>query len=189
MNETSRRRSERGFSLFSILVYGAIFAIMMNFAMTLFIATSRLSAVGNAALQRVEELNDLSRSFTRAVGESRGAVATLGEYKSNEKVIILRMPESAASPGVARYRILGELRSDGTLSEAIVLARGAELELTYFKTFSVPSISHRFILGEDPEGRPSHVTLEIEIENEGMTNTIPTRNTFVAAFRSVGASL
>jgi prepilin-type N-terminal cleavage/methylation domain-containing protein len=114
-----------GYSLVEMLCVIAVTSVAINLCAGLFMSGARLSALGTENLDRINAVGDIESVFRKAVRESEGVIAALGEHRSGKDRLVLRMPPREGQP---RWVILGTLRDENHLSRLEVIERDGAYE-------------------------------------------------------------
>lgn len=186
---TMRTYSQResGYSLIEMLGYIAVLAVVINLSVSLFISTTRLSANVSLAFDRIEGIEEIREEFTSIVHEASSISPGVASYVTSEDRLVLVLPPLPGEEGASRFAILGELKGDGRFAKLILTARDGVFDTEYLATYGQEFTSQRFTYDTARPEEARLVRLELEVNNEGMKNTIPTINTFAASPRGLGS--
>ena len=172
-------------TLIEVLGYIAIIAVVINLATSVFLSSSRLSAIGTAALDSVNAVEDIRDGFTSAVHRSSGVSAGIGEHRSGSERVVLTMPRGSDEEAAHRYVVFGPLSSDSRLSKLVVIEQDGKLSAESFVTYSQALDSIRFSYDTADSSEAKLVMMDIETKRtvDRGRKRAPCR--FAAAMRSV----
>lgn len=111
-------RSGTGTSLLEMIAYVAIFGVVINLSVSVFVTSSRLSAFGIRALDQVGRIEEAGRVFTRAVRSSHGVSGSVGRYRTGPEQLVLQATDPSGS--TTRYIVLGPIQSPSKLSKLVI---------------------------------------------------------------------
>lgn len=99
MNAKAKRRlcggikESAGMTLLEIIGYTFILSILVGLCLQVFLGSTRLAAVGGAAVDRIEGLAAIQTEFRQAVRESAGVAASAAGFESTESQAVLSQPD------------------------------------------------------------------------------------------------
>ena len=178
-----RRRppcARAGTSLLEVLCVLAILTMLGSVLSQTFIATTRLSAVSNRALDRTRHTAELGDVFRDAVrGAGRVAEGVL-DYKTGEGCLVLELPP-APETNARRYAVLRRTEA-GTLTRMDLEQRGDGFQSDYLKTYALKTAAIRFFT----EGNGRMVSMEITLQNPSQSpNRPPLLYRYTETMRSI----
>lgn len=181
------RGQKAGYSILEMLGYIAVFAVILNLAVSLFISTTRLSAYATTAMDRIEGIEEVHREFADAVHEAVDVSPGVASYVSGGDRLVLELPQAPGGKGGARYAVLGDLKGNGRMAKLILTERDGAFETEYMATYGQIFVGIRFLYNTVEPAGARLVRLELEVDNATAKNTIPRVNTFAASLRGVGS--
>lgn len=146
--------STRGYTLIEMLVYVAIFGMMLVLCMRLFSTTSRISAYSIQASDRLDDIRDAQRVFLETMRAATAIADGVGEYVTGEDVLVLRMHGAGETP---RHVVMGTLDGRSRLNVMEVVYEDGVLKATRYLRCRLPVEALRFTIDEARRG----VTLDI----------------------------
>ena len=161
-DSVSSQHRAGGYSLLETLVYVAVLGIVLNIFASIFASNTRLSAVNTLALNRLRGIDEVQRVFRDAVREASGVAVGIGDYRSGEEQLVLRVPQEEGT----RYIVLGALREDGRLCRLDVIERDGKLEAGYMATYPQVLSELRFVYDADKSGAAPLIAMEAVIRKE-----------------------
>ena len=171
--------------MIEVLGYIAVIAVVINLATSVFIRSTRLSALGTGALDRMNAVEEIRDGFTTAVRRASGVNAGMGEHQSGSDRVVLTMPQLAGEDGVRRYVVFGLLGADPRLSKLVVVERDGNLSVERFVTYRQDLDSIRFSYDTDEIDEAKLVVMEIETKRTDNRGKRRAPHRFAAAMRSV----
>jgi len=180
------RQRRAGMTLIECLVYVAIFCVVVNLCVSVFLGMSRLSAMQTTALDRMREVEEVREVFSRAVRASYGVVAGVGAYKTGPDQLVLEMPSDPAAAKANHYTILGKLGKESRLARLELVANDGKYTSDSYVTYALPIDALRFQY--DP-GQPRVVQCEVDVPNAAKKkNKPPVTYHFLASLRGKSES-
>jgi hypothetical protein len=167
---------DRGTTLLELLASIAVFTVLVNTGMQIYIGATRLSDAGTHAMECIADLDDVRDEFYRFTRESNGIVASAGEYTRGASLMLWRLDDE-------RVAILGSTRESAAPVSIILKRQNDAWETIYLKRFPETIAS----IGFDVP-REKSIRMTVRVDNLGMENTVPHENAFLATFRADGAT-
>jgi hypothetical protein len=183
---TLKTGSSAGMSLVEVLGCIAILGVVINLGASVFITSTRLSALGTTALDRMHVVEDIRGGFTNTVRESCAVVPTLSEYRSGNEQVILEMAPTQRSE--KRYAILGRLGSGSRLSRLVVVGEDGDYSAESFRTYPLDLDTIRFGYDKSAMQDVRLVSIEFDIKDEGNRRSKRAAHKFTAAMRAISGS-
>jgi len=179
-----KSRNEQGYSLIEMLAYVIVLGIIINISAPLFVSAMRLSKVGEAASDRLKGVEEIrSRISERVRGAVRVVPSTL-DFESGEEQLILEMPDDP----VARRVVFGTFNHPNQVSRLELIKEDGQWVPDFLATYRQRITGLRFTYDTVEPTDAALVRFVVEIDNKGMTNTVPAENLFAVALRSTGSS-
>jgi hypothetical protein len=175
--------SDAGMLLLECLMYVAILAIVVNLVASVFVSATRLSAVGTAALDRVNAVDDVREAFTRAVREAEAVVPGAGAFATGPNQLVLRMPLGAHKDAHARYVVLGCIDPAPGFKSLEITEKNGQYAPEAYTVCSLPVQSLRFDYGAGPPERARLISLDVVAAN-ARKDKDPTTYRLTGALRS-----
>lgn len=172
--EAEIKRAFRGYSLVEMLVFIAVFSMTIVVLSRLFVTTSRLSVYSTQIVDRMNEVREVQRDFAAVVREAVAVVPGIGEHRTDDKTLVLRLHHDGEAE---RYAVLGMLDEQQHLNCMEVTGMQAEK----YVTWRLPVAAARFEV--DDSGRRVTLTLDTQPHNPQKPEAGRTRR-FVAALRT-----
>lgn len=135
MKRTNHHRA--GMTLLEVLIYLVVFAMVVNAAAVLFVATLRLHAHAGAAMDQRYVVDAFQRDFLETAAASMGAVPQAGEYIAPPGELLLRLPPSDESPEWPRFALWRLDALQRPTLQRFAIHQGV-WHVEYFKTYSLP---------------------------------------------------
>lgn len=153
----------RGFTLFEMVVYIAVFTVGVNLFVSVLSTGARLGATTTLQLHRVAGIRAVQSRFVHFVRQGGSVVPGAGPYQTGEDVVVLRMPDE--SPGSMDAVVLGAVRDKQHFSVlGLALADDGTWSQVYGETVHQPLKRQVFQVSTD--GPRPVVFLEAQIAVE-----------------------
>ena len=183
----TRSAGKAGMTLLEVLGSVAVLAIVINLAASVFISSTRLSALGTSALDKMWAIEEIRSEFVSAVRASSGVRSGVGKYRSGTDQLVLETTRSGDQRGVKRYVVFGAIGSDSRLDKLVVLEKDGKQSAERFVTYPLDLDSIQFKYDSNVPGKAHLVSLEINIRNEGSKQKTGRLHRFSAAMRGISA--
>jgi len=177
-----------GMTLLEVLGCVAILAIVINLAASVFITSTRLSALGTSALDKMCAVEDIRSEFVGAVRTSSGVCSGVAKYRSGTDQLVLQIAPPGDQKGDKRYVVFGPIGSDSRLDKLVILERDGKQSAERFVTYPLDLDSIQFKYDSDVPDRAHLVSLEISVRNDGNKHKTGRLHRFSAAMRGVSAA-
>jgi hypothetical protein len=119
--------------LFEIIVYIAIFGVVINAAAMLFVATLRVHAHATAGVAQRYVLDEFQRDFSEA---ATGGMPSGLDDEATPGELLVRLPAHKDQPQTARYA-LWRLDDQQRPTLQIVAEEGGVQQVEFFKTYNL----------------------------------------------------
>jgi hypothetical protein len=176
---------ERGASLIEMIAYIAIFAVMVNLCLGVFIKSSRMSALGTGILDRMQALREIRQEFTESVMLADAVVPAIGDYRTGADLLVLR---TNGMEGAARYVVFGRLDDARRLSRLVLAKTDTGLEVERLRTFPLDLDVVTFAYDSEAPEQARLVSLHVDILDASGKGTAPAGQTFRGAVRARGSA-
>jgi len=183
--KVTRTSDHAGMSLLEMLGYVAVLGVVINLAASVFVNSSRLSALCTAALDRVAAVEEIRDEFTASVRESYRIRTSVGRYRTGTDYVVLDMARVPEDESTRRYVVFGPIESESRLSKLVIIDQGGTLSAEMFVTYRQELDSIQFSYDSDDVGTARLVTIEIEPKDIVGRGNKPPPHTFAAAMRGV----
>ena len=105
----SPRGASQGTTLLELIAYLAVLTIVISLAANTFVSNTRLSIVGQAAVEQLHTLNRIRHDFTETVHVAEAVVEGVGDYKTGADCLVLRVPPRPDRGETQRFTVFGRL--------------------------------------------------------------------------------
>ena len=179
---TGGLRETAGTTLLEMIAYLFVLGIVINLCAQVFLSSSRLAAVGGAAVERIETLDGMQRDFRETVRECNGIVADVAGFASNENQAVLRMPDGE------RFVVFGAPEGVQRLSKRTIRVKDGVWDLERAETYPIDLSAFRFSYsGAGPEPSRS-VTLHATAAGRARDNRAGKEVTVTATLRGTSTT-
>ena len=174
------RNARAGTSLLEVLCVLAILTMLGSVLSQTFIATTRLSAASNRALDRTRHTAELGDAFRDAVrGAGRVAEGVL-DYKTGVDCLVLERPP-APDTNARRFAVLRRTEA-GTLTRIDLEQQGDGFQSHYLKTYALKTAAICFSTAVNER----LVSMEITLQNPSQSpNRPPLLYRYTETMRSI----
>ena len=135
----------RGYTLIELLAVVSVSAVLLGIFLQLFVASSRLHALGAEALIRFEHIEDVEATFREAVRESTGVAEACWHYQTNTQCVVLERPGTGDTK---RFALFYLQQDTNRMAYGVVTLQGASHEIEYWETLSPTIASVAFTYDE-----------------------------------------
>jgi Tfp pilus assembly protein FimT len=172
-------KTRAGYSLLEMLLYVAVLAVIVNLSLSLYLTSSRLHHRGERAADRIDTMEAIGREFRHAVHAS-GTLALTDDTSVRRIELTGRDASSKRTRYVWSYYPEKHVLRTASLKEV-----DGQYTITAVKTFDRGIEDVRFV----PTDNGRTVSIQITVENAGLTNTLPKVQTITASFRQQTGTL
>jgi len=173
-------KHEQGYSLIELLAYLVVLGIIINVSAPLFLSAMRLSKVGEAASDNLKGVEEIRSRISDRVREAVRVVPSTLAFESGEDQLILEMPDAP----IARRVVFGTLNHPNQVSRLELIQKDGQWVPDFLATYRQSITGLRFSYDTADPSDAALIQFVVEIDNKGMTNTIPAENLFAVALRS-----
>jgi hypothetical protein len=172
----SKRASNAGITLLDTLAYVVIAAILINLCLVAFLNSSRLSAVGTMALDRMNGIRQIEQAFSESVRASAGQVEQVGDFVSGPDTLAM----ATADP--SRFVVFTQVDETPRLSRLELVRNGDMYDVD--RAFAYP-VDLKLIEFKMDSGS---IALEIQLDREQADNRVGVTHRFLATPRLTGGA-
>lgn len=165
------RASNAGITLLDTLAYVVIASILINLCLVAFLNSSRLSAVGTMALDRMNGIRQIEQGFAESVRASAGRVEQVGGFASGPDTLAL----ATADPN--RFVVFTQVNQVPRLSRLELVRNGEDFDVD--RAFAYP-VDLKVIEFTVDSGS---IALEIQLDREQADNRVGVTHRFLATPR------
>lgn len=179
-----RARSTAGMTLFECLMTTAILAVVVNLGLSIFMSSTRLSALTTGALDRVNMVEDVREAFSRTLHEATGVVSELATYKTGDEQLVLSYPPTPESDGWRRYVVFGRIAPSAGLGRLEISEKDGQWRADSFITYPLSVTGLGFTLDTERPLEARMVTLHVDVQTGSRKHSRPPKTyTFAATLR------
>lgn len=173
---------KEGITLIELLMGLAVFTILVNTGALLYAGASRLSDAGEASLDVARDLGFVRGEFLKFARDAKNLANAAGPHTRGESLVIFELPAAASEE--QRFALLGHIDAHQSPKSIILSVIDGLFQTVYFKSFPNSVETLAFSYPETEDRMAPLVRMTVSVDNLGMENTIPRRNTFYAAARA-----
>lgn len=180
----------RGTTLFEMIAYVAILAMIVNLSARTLIDNTRMSAIGAGGIAAFDAMQDIREDFTQTVQAAAGVCSGIGEYRSGDAQLVLQMPAGREETIVGRYAVFGTANDPPTLFRIIIVQQAnRELQVESANRYPRDLASVSFAYAGRAPGAPEDlssarlVTMNVTPSAPQRGNAAPRPHRFAAAMR------
>ncbi len=178
------RRADAGVTLFEMLAYTALLAVILNIAMGLFSMGLRLSRLTQEGLGRVETVNAVGQTFQDAVQAATRVVPVLGPYSTGPGQLVLR----GTATNKNRFVVFGQFDSDARLIVSEIVEEDGQLVVDKVARFPLPLDKLAFEYGAGILGETRCVTLRFSLRPPEGSRRRAYQHEYVGTIRTLTAA-
>ena len=124
-----------GVTLLELLGYVLAFAIVINLALSLFLDSTRLNALGVEVLDKIGQTEEIRREFQEAVRECSSVCKQAGTFETGADQLVLQTQPDSAEGEQARYVIFQTVQSPKRLRKIVIAEKNGNLDTLSVVTY------------------------------------------------------
>ena len=168
-----------------MIAYVAVFAVMVNLCLGVFIKTSRMSAIGTGALDRMQTQREIHREFTESLMLADAVVPAIGSYRTGADRLVLRLNGTG---GLTRYVVYGQLGEAMRLSRLVLVQKDTGLVAERLETYPIDLDVIAFTYDAGTPEQARLVSLHVDSVDAPGRGTAQAGQTYRGAVRGRGAA-
>lgn len=176
-------RRNRGMTLIELLVYVAVFAVVLNVSISVFVRATRLSLLGTRTVDEMRMIGRIGQDFTETVRGAKRVCAEAGPYTTTEDTLVVELP-SPAGEG-RRYAALGVLNPVPRFGKVEFTLKDGVLQVQRGITYPLDLDEARFEYNGSEPANTRSVSLRLLVKREVEAKKPRLGSTFQASMRAI----
>ncbi len=167
-------------------MYVAVLAGTVDLAASVFMSSTRLSAMGKAALARIDAQEDIRADFADTVRMAQGVREGIGHYQSNAEQLVLALPPNPGQEDTRRYAVFGLLPEKQQFYRLVLVEEAnGDLRPDRAKSYARHFEQIQFDYGDSDNGIGARmISLSLEPVRKKRGNRPPTIYRYCVAMRN-----
>ncbi len=182
----SSRTSTAGMTLLECLGYIAVFSVVINLGLSIFVSSTRLATLTTVALDRLNAVEDVREAFSRTVHEGAEVVSGIESYATGAEQLVLTYPPTPESDGWRRYVVFGRITSSAGLGRLDILEKNGTSKVDSLVNYALPVKTIEFKYDTERPTKARLITLEVDVPMSTSKDPRPPRMyRFASALRGI----